>query len=282
MDDEPECRGLTADKQAFLRAWADVYHQHNPERAIYVNHCDPKWYDLNEQNATCSTAPTIAVNSHRIAERIKAARSIGLRNFTVVALLGRLSDWSGQRPEMIGAWGMGQGTPQVFNWLASRTNYQDAYEQMVTAYCCGSLGFHPYMYNQHRAISLVDKNGNGQYGIRQGFSDAAHDLRRAQGWPDVALMNNGSPFQDRGTYVPGTFTLTARAESPGSTIAKVVFGKSSDGGSTWETIEDAASPFTAQFTGAAGQTVIFRARAVDVAGKTSLYAANMISLQSDP
>ena len=95
-------------------------------------------------------------------------------------------------------------------------------------------------------------------------------------------MNNGSPFQDRGTYAPGTFTLTARAESAGSTIAKVVFGKSSDGGSTWETIEDAAWPFTAQFTGAAGQTVIFRARAVDVAGKTSLYAANMISLQSDP
>ena len=282
MDDEPECRGLTDDKRAFLRAWADVYHQHNPQRSIYVNHCDPKWYDLNERQATCSTAPTIAVNSHRIADRIKAARSLGLRNFTVVALLGRLSDWSGQRPEMIGSWGMGQGTAQVFNWLASRTNYQDAYEQMVTAYCCGSLGFHPYIYNQHRAVSLVDKNGNGQYGIRQGFSDAAHDLRRVQGWPGVTLLNNGSPFQDRGTYLPGTFTLTARPEPNGSAIAKIVFGKSSDGGSTWETLEDTDSPFTAQFAAKAGQTLIFRARAVDAVGKTSLYAANMITVQSDP
>jgi hypothetical protein len=282
MDDEPECRGLTEDEKNYLRAWADVYHQHNPAREAYVNHCDPEWYDLNEKHATCSAAPTIAVNSKRITDRIKAARTIGLKNFTVVALLGRMSDWSGNKANMIESWNLGRATPEVFNWLASRTNYQDAYEEMITAYCYGTTGFHPFIYNQHRGYSLVDKDGNDQYGIRKGFSDAAHDLRRSHGWPGVTLSNNGSPFNDRGTYPPGDFTLTAQALSDSGTIKKVLFGKSIDGGSTWETSEDATAPYSATFSTDPETTVIFRARAVATDGKTSLYAANMIHINNEP
>ena len=282
MTDEPECRGLPEDKQKYLRAWADVYHQHNPGRRVYVNHCDPKWYDLHEKHATCSAAPTIAVNSGRITERIQAARAIGLQNFTMVALLGRMSDWSGNKAAQITYWNMGQATPEVFAWLASRTNGQDAYEQMITAYCFGAQGFHPFMYNQHRAVSLVDRHGNGQYGIRKGFSDAAHDLRRSHGWPGVSLSNNGSPFADRGTYSASDFTLKADAVSDSGTIAKVVFGKSTDGGGIWETHTDDTMPFTARFTTEPGQTVIFRARAVAADGRKSIYAANMIHIKPKP
>ena len=281
MDDEPECRGLTEDEKDYLRAWADVYHRQNPARDAYVNHCDPEWYDLNEKHATCSAAPTIAVNSARIRDRIKAARSIGLKNFTVVALLGRMSDWSGNKADMIEYWNLGRATPEVFDWLASRTNYQDAYEGMITAYCYGATGFHPYIYNQHRGYSLVDKEGNGQYGIRTGFSDAAHDLRRSHGWPGVTLSSNSSPIRDRGTYPAGHFTLTAQAVSDSGTIEKVVFGKSSDGGSTWQTDEDATAPYSATFSTDPETTVIFRARAVAADGKKSIYAANMIHISND-
>ena len=35
-------------------------------------------------------------------------------------------------------------------------------KHIMTAYHFGSLGFHPYMYNQNRAMPFVDKEGNGQ------------------------------------------------------------------------------------------------------------------------
>ena len=153
MTDEPECPpGLTEDKKAFLRAWADTYHRINPDRKVYVNHCDPPWYDLNEKTATCSAAPTIAVNSARISKRIQAARSVGAEGFTAVALLGRLTDWAGGSENALRYWGMHPATPDVFAWLARRSHASDAYEQMITAYCFGARGFHPFMYNQHRAV----------------------------------------------------------------------------------------------------------------------------------
>ena len=281
MTDEPECPpGLSEDKRRFLRAWADAYHRHNPNRKVYVNHCDPKWYDLNEKHATCSAAPTIAVNSQRISDRIRASRAIGLKNFTVVALLGRMSDWGGGKVGNVEYWNIRPATPAVFGWLAKRTNAQDAYEEMVTAFCYGASGFHPYMYNQHRAVSLVDRHGNGQYGIRRGFSTAAHDLRRSHGWPSVTLANNGSPFADRGTYSAGEFTLTAQAVSDSGKISKVVFGKSTDGGGVWQTRVDATAPYSAKFSAEPGKTVIFRARAIAEDGKQSIYAANMIQTQA--
>ena len=276
MTDEPECSGLTEDEKNFLRTWADTYHQYNPTRQVWVNHCDPPWYDLNEKHASCSAAPTICVNGFRITNRIAAAQGIGLDNFTVVALLGHISAWADNQCGRISYFELGPCSQDVFDWLAARTNQQDAYEEMITAYEFGALGFQPYMYNQHRGYSLVDIDGNDQYGIRTGFSAAAHDIRRSQGWPQVELFNNGAAFNDRGNYPPGNFTLTAEATSTAGTIEKVVFGKTTNGGSDWQTIEDTTAPYAATFTAQAGETVIFRARAVDTQGKQSIFAAYMV------
>lgn len=284
MQDEPECGdGLTEDQKNFLRAYADIYHQYNPDRKIYVNHCDPPWYDLHEKQATCSVSYTISVNGSRINDRIQAARNIGLENFTVVNLpvplwIAMGGEYGGNETS-INYVGLGPFSEDVMNWLATRTNYQDVYEYMLTACNFGAKGFTVYCYNNYSilySISLVDPNGFDNNGKLTGFGDAAHDIRRSQGWPGVDLFNNGVAFNDRGTYPAGDFTLTAAAESSSGTIEKVVFGKSIDGGGIWETIEDTTAPYSATFSTSAGNTVIFRARAVDTDGKKSIYAANMI------
>ena len=278
MSDEPECRKMPEDERNYLRAWADMYHRIHGWRDVYVNHCDPPWYDLNERHTTCSAAPTIRFNDLRIADRIEAARKIGLENFTVVALQGHITAWTAGLCNRLDYFGFGPCTQEVKDWLASRSNYQDAYEQMTTAYFAGALGYHPYIYNQHRAISFVDKDGNDQYGIRSAFSDAAHDLRTIQGWPGTELFHDGEPFVDRGTYSPGAFRLTAIARSPARKITRVVFGRSIDGGVTWTSVEDDAAPYAATFEAGAGETVIFRAQAIDSEDRRSIFAANMIHI----
>ena len=297
MADEVECinggQGLTADEQDFHRLYADIYHTHNPTREIIVNHCDPPWYDLNEKHASCSAAPTISINASRFTERRQAAQDIGLDNFTTVSLQGRISDWAAVQSSCtaIGIWGMGPCSQEVIDWLATRPNYQDAYEEILAAYFFGTQGYHPWQYNQHYAVSFVDINGDCQFGIRAGFSDAAHHIRRSHGWPGVELFNNGQPFVDCkqtpvfgapgcDVYTAGTFTLTATVVSDSSTIVKVVFGKSTDGGAIWTNVEDTTPPYSANFPTTAGETVIFRAQAFDTTGKKSLFAANRIYINS--
>ena len=283
MDDEPECRAITADEINYLRHWADLYHQVNPSREVWVNHCDPPWIDFNEKRASCSANATIVVNGSRITDRMAAAQSIGLPNFTTVSLQGYLHDWATGGGATDGcssfnAWGMGP-CPGVKNWAAARTHHQDAYDMMMAAYHFGSDGYQPYIYNQGQAVSMVDANGNDNAGIRAAFRAAAHDIRRSQGWPGVNLTNDGVKFSDRTWYSEGPYTLVAEAESESSTVTKVVFGKSLDKGVTWTTIEDATEPYSATFstTNTPGQQiVIFRARAFDAAGKTSIYDANLI------
>jgi len=276
MIDEPECHGLTEDEKDYLRAWADVYHQYNPTRSVWVNHCDPPWYDLNEKEASCSANATVVINGQRIVDRIQAAQAIGLENFTTVSLQGHLSAWAGGSCNAINYWNMDPCTQDVFDWLAGRTQYQDAYDMMIAAYFFGSKGYQPWQYNQHYAVSFVDIDGNDQYGIRAAFNDAAHDIRRAHGWPSVQLLNNGVPFNDRGNYPAGQFTLTEQATSDSGAIEKVIFGKSTNGGSDWQSVEDTTAPYSADFSTSAGETVIFRAQAVDTNGKKSIYAANMV------
>ncbi|MFH1614603.1 MAG: hypothetical protein ABIG61_05935 [Planctomycetota bacterium] len=278
MTDEPEATGRepTEDQKNYLRAFADVYHQYIPTREIYVNHSDPPWYDLNEKQASCS-ATTISINNSRIKDRQIAANNIGLENFTVVAHVKSLTLWMDNQCVRIEAFGLGPCTQQVKDWLATRTNYQDVYEELITAYHFEAKGCTFYKYNQHMDDwSIVDINGNDLYGRRAAISDAAHDLRSSQDWPSVVLFNNGIPFNDRGNYPAGDFTLTATADSPSGTIAKVIFGKTTDGGAIWQSIEDTTVPYSATFSASTGQTVIFRAQAVDTNGKKSIYAANMI------
>jgi len=276
MTDEPE-NNLDEDQKNFLRAYADVYHQYNPVREIYVNHdTELPWYDLHEKRATCSV-PTISINSQRINDRISEAQSHGFENFTVVAQLLRIAVWMDNQCNRIEWFGLGPCSQDVFDWLDSRTTYQDVYEEILTAYNFGANGVTAYIYNAHMDnYSIVDIDGHDNDGRRAGFSDAAHDIRAAQGWPGVTLYNNGQPFNDRGNYPPGQFTLTADATSSSGTIEKVVFGKTTDGGGIWTTIEDTTAPYSATFSASSGETVIFRAQAVDTAGKKSIYDAYMI------
>ena len=278
MTDEPEATGRqpTEDQKNYLRAYADAYHQYLQPREIYLNHSDPPWYDLNEKQAFCS-APAISVNNSRIGDRITAAKNIGLKSFTVVAQVKRLALWMNNDCANINAFELGPCTQQVKDWLASRTNYQDVYEELLTAYNFGAKGCVFYQYNQHMEDwSIVDIDGNDLYGRRAGIGDAARDLRLSQGWPGVELFNNGAAFNDRGNYPAGQFTLTVTTISQAGTIEKVVFGKTTDGGAIWETIEDSTAPYSAIFSASSGETVIFRAQAVGTDGKKSIYAANMI------
>ena len=284
MADEPECHGLTQDEQDFLRSWADVYHQYNPTREANVNHCNPPWYDLHQKQVTCSVGATIAVNGDRVTARIAEAQSLGHDNFGLVAILGansNISAWMAGNCSTINYYGFGPCTTDVINWLATRSVYQDAHEMMITAYTFGAKGYTVFEYNESakRAVGMVDLNGLPLDDRWIAFGAAAHEIRRSQGWPEVELFNSGNPFTDRGSYPAGNFTVTATAISDSGTIAKVVFGKSTNGGADWETIEDTTSPYSATFSADAGATVIFRARAFDTIGKKSIFAADMITVQ---
>jgi len=283
MDDEPECRSITADEINYLRHWADLYHQYNPNREAWVNHCDPPWIDFNEKRASCSANATTIVNGSRIPDRIAAAQAIGLPNFTTVSLQGHIFAWatSGGATDGCGQfnfWGMGP-CPGVRSWADDRTHHQDAYDMMMAAYLFGSDGYQPYIYNQGQGVSFVDANGNDTYGIRAAFKAGAHDIRRAHGWPGVNMTNNGVEFNDRTWYSQGPYALTADAESESSTITKVEFGKSVNGGVNWSAIEDTTAPYSAVFNTSSSlgqQVVIFRARSFDAAGRKSLFDANLI------
>jgi len=280
MSDEPESGGglLDEDQKNYLRDFADSYHQYIPTREVYVNHSDPPWYDLNEKQAACS-APSISVNSARITDRITAANTIGLETFTVVAQVKRLALWMDNQCARIDAFDLGPCTQQVKDWLALRTNYQDVYEELLTAYAFGAKGCTFYQYNQHSEdYSIVDIDGNDPHGRRAGIQDAAKHLRLSHGWPNVELLNNGVPFIDRDNYPAGQFTLTAQATSDSSTVEKVIFGKTTDGGVIWTNIEDNAAPYSVIFPTSSGETVNFRVQAIDINGKTSIYAANMINI----
>jgi hypothetical protein len=285
MIDEPECREHPEDEINYLRHWADLYHRHNPGREVYVNHCDPPWIDFHEKRASCSANGTIIANGHRVTDRIAAARSIGLPNFTLVSLQGYMHAWATGGGATDGCksfeyWGL-DPCEGVREWAAARTHHQDTYEMMLVAYLFGSDGYQPYIYNTPYGSSIVDTNGNDNQGIRAAFGAAAHDIRRSHGWPGVDLKNNGEEFSDRGDYPPGPITLTAEAESASSTISKVVFGKSVNGGVTWESVEDTLAPYAATFTTTnvtGRQTVIFRARAHDADGRKSIFDANLIRI----
>ncbi len=280
MADEPECGdGKTADQRDFIRTWADIYHQFNPSRVATINHCDPPWYDLHQKKATCSIGATICVNSHRVVERVAEAKKIGHDGMTLVALPGSLGGWIAPKCENVNYYGFGPCNDSVQEWLKDRTTYLDVYEEMIAAYAFGADGFTVFLYNYAAgyAVALVDTNGVSKGDGRwDGFGDAANDIRRAQGWPGVELLHEGKPVEDRGEYAAGEIQLTARAVSDSGAIAKVIFGKSINGGSDWESAEDDMVPYEVKFQTRAGEMVIFRAQAVDTGGRKSIYAANMI------
>jgi hypothetical protein len=279
MVDEPECSGKTEDQQDFLRAWADTYHDLNPTRSAYVNHCDPPWFDLHQKVFSCSVGATICVNGHRIVERVNEAKKLGGDGMDLVALSGSLGGWIAPKCENVNYYGFGPCSEEVQEWLKDRNIYQDVYEELIAAYAFGADGYRVFLYNfaSGYAVAMVETNGIGKADGRwDAFGDAADDVRRSQAWPGVKLLMDGKPFEDRGAYPAGEFRLTAQAVSDSGMIAQVMFGKSTNGGSDWKSIEDDTAPYEATFPAGAGETIIFRAQAKDTDGKKSIYAANMI------
>ncbi|MFH1613586.1 MAG: hypothetical protein ABIG61_00675 [Planctomycetota bacterium] len=167
------------------------------------------------------------------------------------------------------------------DWFASRTNYDDVYEQTLTAYNHGTKGIVYFIYNYYSNYadwSFVDCNASDVDYRLEAFGDAARTIRQSQGCPGVTLYRRigprtRMPLLDRRNYPAGSINLEA---IPVGNIHKVVFGKSTYGGALWETTTVYSYPFTTTYTLNAGETVILRAQAVDTDGQKSVYAANMI------
>ncbi|MAE63032.1 MAG: hypothetical protein CMJ18_02065, partial [Phycisphaeraceae bacterium] len=279
--DEPECKGLPEDQQAFMRAYAKAFHERFPDHDIYLNHCDPPWYDLGQKRDMCSVNATISVNSRRIVDRIAESRRLGQENMIFVALPGNLGQWIATDCNRIDGFGYGPCSPAVQAWLKSLSTFQHVYDAMVSAYACGARGFAVFQYGQagSYAVALVDQDGRGKPDGRwAGFGAAARDLRRAQSWPGVELHRDGARLADGDRLAPGPVRLAAEAVSDSGRIAKVVFGVSVNGGVDFESIEDDDAPYEATFTLGPGADVIVRAQAVDTDGRRSIYSAAMVQV----
>jgi len=251
--DEVECGGgMGTTEQDFLRMYCDLFSVLDTSRSTYVNHCyHTGWYDLHESEATTSLYLYGADDDQLITSCVATAQSLGFDSFGVV----RQCDGHA---------------------------YDEIYTQMVIAFQYGAKAFRAYTYvGGGDSYSLVDVNGNDNNYRMSGYRDAAQDIRAYQGWPSVTLARkisprNTPPLMDRRKYPAGDITLVAQP-TPGSTpIQKVIFGKSTNGGATWQTVEDLSYSYETTFSLDVGDTVILRARAVDTSGQGSTWAANMI------
>ncbi|MFH1616678.1 MAG: hypothetical protein ABIG61_16540 [Planctomycetota bacterium] len=286
--DEPECGdGLTEQEKNYIRAYCDLSLALDPARETWVNHCGSPWYDLHEVHVSSSIWNAISVNSGRLDEMITESQNMGLPGYTAVQFTRRFAE---QLSDCLGVNTAGFGPPclpETFEWLDSRTNYEDIYEQMVTAFLRGASGMKFYRFND------FDPNlGDGNYALLDGngvdfnyrmaaFGDAARAIRDSQGWPSVSLARkvsprNMPPLMDRRNYPSGNITLVAKASQGSAPVQKVIFGKTTNGGATWETVEDTSYPYETTFSLSAGTTVILRAQAIDTTGQGSIWAANML------
>lgn len=283
--DEPEGGGgLSTAKQDYVRKYCDLYKINDPTRQSYINHAGLPWYDLHEAQSS-SSAPRIFINHQYLYDTKAEAQRLGKDGFTCVPQINRISDGIDGHSDRIYGLNMGFGTQEAIDFIASRTAYQDVYEEMMTSYICGTKGCVGYTYAPEMSTtvySLVDQNGLDNDYRRKGFGDAASDIRASQGWPSVTLkrkvtMTKKIPLYDRRNYPAGSITLNAATTTAsGSTLSKVIFGMSTDGGASFSTAEDTTYPFENTYTLVAGTTVILRAQAVDSLNRKSIWAANMI------
>ena len=287
VSDEPESTGgglgLTVPQQDFIRAYCDIYHTiNNPTRSTYVNHSNPPWHDLHEDKVTATMGPIININASEIDERIAEAQGLGFANYGVASHAIRFAERITNGASAFASGFSPPFTQEFYDWLHSRTNYQDVYEMMETAFLQGANGYNVWTYNEPSSgYSLVDVDGNDHNGRMRAYGDAARDIRAVQGWPMITLARkistrNTPLLRDRRKYPSGSITLVAIAGLGNSSIDKVVFGKSTNGGAFWTTVEDNSFPYETTFSLLAGETVILRAQAVDTAGQGSIYAASMI------
>jgi len=248
VSDEPECGdGLTEAEIDFIRAYCDLNLALDPDRQTWVNHCGPPWYDLHEVNASASVWSVISVNSWRLDEMITEAQNKGFAGFVPVQFTRRLSDTMTDCLGLISNGLAPPCLPETFQWLKSRTNYKDIYEQMITGFLRGAAGCRFYRFNGfdpnidlEENYAFLDADGFDLNYRMAAFGAAARAIRSAQGWPSVTLARkvsprNTPPLMDRRKYPAGSITLTALPVPGSLPVQKVVFGKSTNGGATWET-----------------------------------------------
>ena len=251
--DEVECGGgMGAADQDFLRMYCDLFEVLDTSRSTYINHCyQTGWYDLHEGQATTSLYSYGADDAQQITSCVATAQGLGLDSFGVV----RQCDGHG---------------------------YDEIYTQMVIAFQYGAKAFRVYTYvGGGNFQSLVDIDGNDNNYRMSAYGDAARDIRAYQGWPSVTLARkisprNKPPLMDRRKYPAGNITVVAEPTPGSEPIQKILFGKSTNGGATWESVEDLSYPYETTFLLNVGETVILRARAVDTSGQGSIWASNMI------
>jgi hypothetical protein len=285
LEDEVECANLTTGQQNLLRRYCQLYAVNDPNRQAYINHCYPPWYDLDEGHPTASTGCTIDYNHWRIQNDVNEAQRLGYPSFTAVAQFSRIADWMNRNCANVNYYGFGPCTMAQLSWLASRTTYQDSYDEMMMPYLYGADGVMVWIYNMganssYYCYSMVDANGNDNDLKRQAYGDAARAIRASQDWPTVGLYRYVGrrlpvmPLFDRRKYPAGAITL-ATTYSGTAPIQQIVYGMSTTGGASW-TSQTLAAGTNATFTLTAGTTVILRAQSVDTLGRKSIWAANMI------
>jgi hypothetical protein len=251
--DEVECgNGMVQANQDFIRMYCDLFSSLDTSRSTYVNHCyETGWYDLHEEQATTSLYAYGADDDAYIATTVATAQSLGFDNCSIV----RQCDGHG---------------------------YDQIYTQMVIAFQYGAKAFYAYTYVGGGDFqSLVDGNGHDNNYRMSAYRDASQDIRDYQGWPSVTLARKISPsktpaLMDRRNYPAGNITLIAQPTPGSAPVQKIIFGKSTNGGGTWQTVEDLSFPYETTYSLNTGETVILRARAVDINGQGSVWAANMI------
>ncbi|MFH1616676.1 MAG: hypothetical protein ABIG61_16530 [Planctomycetota bacterium] len=251
--DETNCgSGIPTSSQDFIRLYCDLFKVLDPERSTYINNCYPSgWFDLHAEEATSSLYPYGTGDGGQITTGVATAAGLGLNSFGVV----RQCDGHG---------------------------FDKIHEQMIIAFQYGAKAFRVYTYSGSTDIhTLVDTNGLDNNYRMTGFSTAARQIRDYQGWPSVSLAHkvsprNMPPLMDRRNYPSGNITLVAKTSQGSAPMGKVVFGKSTNGGATWETVEDTSYPYETTFSLSVGTTVILRAQAVDTTGQGSIWAANML------
>ncbi len=159
VSDEPECGdGMTEAEKNYIRAYCDLNLTLDPDRQTWVNHCGPPWYDLHEVNASASVWSAISVNSWRIDEMITEAQNKGFAGF-VPAQFSR--GFSNTMTDCLGLIFNGFAPPclpETFQWLESRTNYKDVYEQMITGFLRGASGCRFYRFNGFDPNIALEEN----------------------------------------------------------------------------------------------------------------------------
>lgn len=290
VTDEPEAYNRTEAQKNYIRAYCDIYRQVNPTRKTFINHANIPWYDLDEDEPTHSTGPTIEYNHTRISDVLAEAQRLGYANFTAVAQTAKISVWMNTNCGNLLYYGFGPCTQEQFDWLESRTVYQDVFDEIVTPFLYGANGVNIFLFNAYNVsnwsyYSLVDPDGKDHNWRMTAFGDAVRYIRQEQGRPEVELFRRVTPLDLRAIhdfrkYPAGTMTIQANVTAGSVSVSRVVFGKSTDGGATWQTVQDNSFPFYTSYTLNAGETVILRAQAVDVEGHTSIYDAKWIEIVS--